>query len=42
MDSLELDIPGYKGRKYFLENFEMLLQCKRLVNIFEVRIRKKR
>lgn len=38
MNAVERDILGQKGRKYFLENFEMELQCKRLVNIFEERI----
>jgi len=42
MQTEERDVLGQNGREYFLQNFEMELQCKRLVNIFEQRINKER
>ena len=42
MHPSERDNLGKKGRKYFIENFEMELQCKRLVEILEERIGKER
>lgn len=38
----ERDIIGGNGKKYFLENFEMQQQCKKLIKIFEQRIENKR
>lgn len=38
----ERDIIGGNGKKYFLENFEMQQQCKKLIEIFEKRIEDKR
>ena len=42
MSEKERDIIGDNGRKYFLENFEMQQQCKKLIEIFEQRIELKR
>lgn len=42
MDVLERDKLGQQGRKYFLENFEMKQQSKRLIEILEQRIKQKK
>lgn len=42
MSEKERDSFGVAGRKYFLENYEMESQCKRLVEIFEQRISKEK
>lgn len=42
MSPLERDKLGQKGRKYFMENFEMKQQSKRLVEILEQRIKQEK
>jgi len=42
MPENERDIIGDNGRRYFLENFEMQQQCKKLIEILEQRIELKR
>ena len=38
MSENEHDIIGNNGRKYFLENFEMQQQCKKLIHLVSLKI----
>ncbi|RJT44414.1 glycosyltransferase [Legionella taurinensis] len=42
MPQVERDKLGQSGRTYFLKNFEMLTQSKRLIEILEKRIEERR